>query len=378
MKRIAPALIILSLSLALAAQTTPPPSAASSKPAEKKEPTAGEKFKNVQVLKDVPASEWFPTMQFISGALGVGCDHCHVNPFPKDDKPAKARAREMMKMVQAINAQNFSDQQNRVTCMTCHNGSTKPARTPVTTENGWYRNFLAASAEQPPASTAAAPDAQQLIAKYRSAIGAANAASVRSRYYKGTATLYNGTQAPRSVEQVVYIAGDQVHADFTNAEGTQSSIYNGHQGWVVTPKETHAMSDDELSTLKTRLLGSLKIDYLPQFTAAANKGAEEIRGHHAWAVDLTTADNKTVTAFFNQQTGLLVALRSTVTSAFGKVPEETWYDDYRDFGGVKLPMTVISAAVNNGTIRRYDEIQLNLPVDQKRFAPPAAATGTGN
>jgi photosynthetic reaction center cytochrome c subunit len=378
MKRIAPALIILSLSLALAAQTTPPPSAAPPKPAENKELTAGEKFKNVQVLKDVPASEWFPTMQFISGALGVGCDHCHVNPFPKDDKPAKARAREMMKMVQAINAHNFSDQQNRVTCMTCHNGSTKPARTPVTTENGWYRNFLTASSDQPPASNAAAPDAQQLIAKYRAAIGAANSTSVRSRYYKGTATLYNGTKAPTSFEQVIYLAGEQVRVELTSPQGTQTTIYDGKRGWQVTPKETRPLTDDDLGNLRGRVLSVLKIDALPEFTAATSKGAEEIRGHHAWAVDLTTADNKTVTAFFNQQTGLLVALRSTVTSAFGKVPEETWYDDYRDFGGVKLPMTVISAAVNNGTIRRYDEIQLNLPVDQKRFAPPAAATGTGN
>ena len=90
--------------------------------APEKPKTAGEQFKNVQVMKDVPASEWFPTMGFIAGSLGVGCDHCHVNPFAADEKPAKKRAREMMKMVQQINAQFFPDMTYRVTCATCHHG----------------------------------------------------------------------------------------------------------------------------------------------------------------------------------------------------------------------------------------------------------------
>ena len=92
---------LLSLLLASAFAQTVPPATPADKP---KEPTAAQQFKNIQVLKDVPVREWFPTMAFISGSLGVGCDHCHVNPFPKDDKPAKARAREMMRMVQQINA----------------------------------------------------------------------------------------------------------------------------------------------------------------------------------------------------------------------------------------------------------------------------------
>jgi hypothetical protein len=50
------------------------------------EKTAGETFKNVQVLKDIPASKFMPTMFFIAASLGVGCDHCHVTsdngPWP--------------------------------------------------------------------------------------------------------------------------------------------------------------------------------------------------------------------------------------------------------------------------------------------------------
>jgi hypothetical protein len=316
-------------------------------------------------------------MAFIAGSLGVGCEHCHLNPFASDEKPAKKRAREMMRMVQAINQQNFPDQPNRVTCMTCHRGSTKPERAPAIATAAWLKEFLAASAGKPTA-TPAPPDAQQIIEKYRAAIGAANAAKVRSRYYKGTVTTYNGSsEGPRSFEQVVYLAGDQVRLDVANKQGTQSNIYDGRRGWLVTPKQTRPMNDEEITNLRASVLRALKMDYLPQFTQATTKGAEEVRGRQSWAVELTMADSRTETYFFDQQTGLLLMRRGSVPSAFAKFPEETWFDDYRRLGRVKLPFTVISAAVSNGIVRKYDEIKVNLPLEPSTFAPPAENAGPG-
>ncbi len=74
--------------------------------------TAGQKFKNVQVLKDIPADQLIPAMQFITGALGVECDFCHVvkdgkPEFDKDDKKEKKTARKMMQMMFAINQNNL-------------------------------------------------------------------------------------------------------------------------------------------------------------------------------------------------------------------------------------------------------------------------------
>src|SRR5207248_974791 len=106
-----------------------------------------------------------------------------------------------------------------------------------------------------------------------------------------------------SVEQVIYIAGEQVRVELTSPQGTQTTIYHGKRGWLITPKETHPLTDDDRGNLRGRVLSVLKIDALPEFTAATNKGAEDIRGHHTWAVELTTGENKTETAFFDQQTG---------------------------------------------------------------------------
>src|SRR5262249_13985621 len=89
------------------------------------EKSAGEALKNVQVLKDVPASEWNNVMYFIAGSLGVGCEHCHVLPYDADTKETKQTARRMMRMVRDINTANF-DGKPVVTCNTCHRGSARP------------------------------------------------------------------------------------------------------------------------------------------------------------------------------------------------------------------------------------------------------------
>jgi len=62
---------------------------------------AEQQFKNIQVFKGVPAAQIDPTMDVMAGALGVGCDHCHVKAdkgpwaMEKDDKAAKRTARKL-------------------------------------------------------------------------------------------------------------------------------------------------------------------------------------------------------------------------------------------------------------------------------------------
>lgn len=79
-KRLMPASLIV-ISAAILA------SSLRARPADNSE-TAQHAYKNVQVLKDIPADDLVPSMQFIAASLGVGCDFCHVrDAFEKDDKP---------------------------------------------------------------------------------------------------------------------------------------------------------------------------------------------------------------------------------------------------------------------------------------------------
>ena len=93
--------------------------------------TAEQQFKNVQVLKDIPAEQLIPAMQFIAAALGVQCEFCHVeHEMQKDDKKEKQTARKMIAMELAINKGHF-ESELKVTCFTCHRGSPHPLGTPI-------------------------------------------------------------------------------------------------------------------------------------------------------------------------------------------------------------------------------------------------------
>jgi hypothetical protein len=101
-----------------------------------------DKFENLKVLPaDIPVRALVDTMASFTRALGVRCTYCHVGKegdpleaydFPGDDKPAKLKARQMLKMVAAINADHLGkltgrrEPQIAVTCATCHRGVTEP------------------------------------------------------------------------------------------------------------------------------------------------------------------------------------------------------------------------------------------------------------
>jgi hypothetical protein len=96
--------------------------------------TAGKKFKNIQILKNLPADQLIPTMRKFNASLGVECNFCHViNPdhtgFEKDDKPEKKTARQMLLMVADINKREKL-LHGQATCFMCHHGAPMPQLQP--------------------------------------------------------------------------------------------------------------------------------------------------------------------------------------------------------------------------------------------------------
>jgi hypothetical protein len=99
-------------------------------------------FKDIQMFKGRPAGDIPRVMNYGFGrSLAVSCFHCHArNDWAKDEKKQKRIAREMMKMVGAVNTDYIAkieglgdstrmaggpDQRPRVNCSTCHRGSVR-------------------------------------------------------------------------------------------------------------------------------------------------------------------------------------------------------------------------------------------------------------
>lgn len=108
---------------------------------------------NLQVLpKDIPRQELIAIMRSFNRSLGVKCNFCHVPAangkdldFPSDANEHKQIARVMIRMTQAINndyiARVSDDDDDRVTCYTCHRGAEEPvnALPPLPADEGQQR-----------------------------------------------------------------------------------------------------------------------------------------------------------------------------------------------------------------------------------------------
>ena len=98
---------------------------------------AGKVFKNVKVLKDMPAGEFVKSMDVIYGrGLGMACGNCHViTKYDDDTRKNKRVARDMQEMtdyinkVRLVNIKELDSGYVKVTCVTCHAGSNQPKDT---------------------------------------------------------------------------------------------------------------------------------------------------------------------------------------------------------------------------------------------------------
>jgi hypothetical protein len=321
------------------------------------EKTAGELLKNVQVLKDVPASEWNNIMNGMVDALGVSCQHCHaIGAFEKDDQKAKDTARAMLRMVRDLNASAFAGK-NLVSCYTCHQGSVRPKSLPPLWTKTEPRPQTATSASD------ALPSAEAVLARYRKAAGAASLKSLR---LKGVMLTSAG---PTLTAEIDAFPPDKLYTKMTINGQQISQVYDGDRGWTVTPMGIMRMP----ATLLTNPLmipGTLLVVKFPVSDAPRKTVAVEKIDGRAYTVVESQSSRLLERLYFDNETGLLYRRYSEARSLIGSAPLELSFGDYRDLNGLKLPYLLI-ARFGTGRIEyRFSEIQPDIELDPARFAEP--------
>ena len=330
--------------------------------------TAAQQFKNIQVLKDIPAEQLIPTMQFISASLGVECDFCHVeHQMDKDDKKEKGYAREMMKMQFEIDKGHF-DSKLEVTCYTCHRGSAHPVGTPI----------LSVEAGKPPAphaheedekAHASLPAADQILDKYLSAVGGAEAlAKIKTRVQKGTIDAM-GMKSPIEV----YSEAPDKRVSISHINGGSSvTAFNGQAGWLTIPGGVHRMTtaERESAAIDAQMYFAARVrDMYKEFRV---RPGAEINGRETYLVAATaTPGHPQIQMYFDQQTGLLLRLIRYMETALGKNPAQVDYTDYKEADGIKIPYQWTLARPNGAFTIHIDQVQQNVPIDAKLFEPPS-------
>ena len=325
--------------------------------------TASVSYKNIQVMKEIPADQLIPSMQFMASSLGVHCDHCHVeHAFEKDDKKAKQQAREMIKMVTALNANSLSGTRG-VTCYSCHRGSLVPKRTPVVQGEPAMQPV---AAPVPGSST----KADEILAKCLRALGGtAEMRKIVTEVKSGTVEMGPGVQFEMQVQlKDPKRRYEVIH--FTNGESTE--IADGDSGWrAVAGRPTQALIKSEAlaarETAEPQFLSRIKESY----KELAVSPDVQIDGKKANVVRASNPDGSLVRLFIDANSGLLVRIVRYVDSPLGRNPTQIDFSDYRDVAGTKQPFHWKISQPQGSFSVQFDRIEVNVPVDDSIFKQPA-------
>jgi hypothetical protein len=357
----------LLLALALAAE----PAETKPQPAE---PTAGQAFKNIKVLKDMPASQLMPVMHLMRSALGTRCDFCHVtegNQYELDTKEEKETAREMIRMVFAINKENF-DGRTAVTCNTCHRGQEHPVNTPAIGQAQFDDTANGSTHHGPPAE--ALPSAAEVLDRYIQALGGRAALEgVKSRVSRGTLLHMKvenpGTDKARAVNrgqedpyEIVLQAPDR--ATVTMGAPPEQTILrlDGASGTVQTPQGERPITPQEVGRLAENIDLRNPLKLRDRADKARVLRRESIEGKEALVLRIREDDGTSRVFYFDVATGLLLRQVVNRPTVLGPDPEQTDYADYRAVGAVKVPFLVKASYIDDnhlGTTRKTAEVRDN-------------------
>ncbi len=329
------------------------------------EKTAGESFKNVQVLKDLPASQFIPNMFFITEALGVGCEHCHVTsdsgpwPLEKDDKKEKQTARDMLKMLRSINDQFFAGQLE-VTCATCHQGHPEPDNLPP------IRALGAKPPETVEQDLSPLPTADRVLDRYVEAIGGSAALQkLTTRLVKGVMVTESGKTFPLTVTQKAPNLG--LTAAVLSSGHDSRDGYDGTTAWNSFDRsvfESHGLEASRIARDAQFFVATdVKKRYPRRFTA----GMETVGDQECFVVRAGGPGRVSEKLSFSVKTGLLLRRMIFTRTEVGRFVEQTDFSDYRAVDGVRLPFTVARIEVNTRYTEKYSEMHHNVPVDDSIF-----------
>ena len=333
------------------------------------EKAAQPRFKNLQVLKDVPPDQLIPAMQFISASLGVECEFCHVrDAFDKDDKQSKQTARRMMQMMFAINASQFHGER-AVTCYTCHRGSAKPVSIPMVDSTAPYVSEARLTADPTAEGQTDLPSAGDVIEKYIQAVGGAAAIqNVSSRVESGTVSFGVGPDFP--VEILSKSPSRQAMIVHLPA-GDSSAVFDGQNGWSRSPSgPVRDMPPSDVEGAKLDADLQFPIDVKKNFQELKVIRTERISEHDAILLFATNSSGPPLELYFDRQSGLLLRQLRFAPSPLGLNPTQIDYGDYKTFDGVQVPLYLVITRPNRTLNIHLLRVTQNVPVDDAKFARP--------
>lgn len=223
---------------------------------------------------------------------------------------------------------------------------------------------------KPPAAT---PSVDQILEKYSQALGGKAAIEkISSTVVKGkfevpamglTGTLETYAKAPNKAASIINIEGF----------GMVKGGFNGTVGWSQDPQTgLRELSGGELADTKRdgEFYKFIKLKELyPKITLV---GKDKVGDREVNVLEATPTDGKPRKMYFDAQTGLLLRMDADRDTPQGPVHVETYFEDYRETGGMKLPFTTKLVRPDLSFSLKTEEVKQNVPIDDAKFNKPAS------
>jgi hypothetical protein len=218
----------------------------------------------------------------------------------------------------------------------------------------------------PPAGGAPQVTADQILEKYVTAVGGADAIKkITSRDMKGT-QIAGGNQTP--IEVLTKAPNKRV----TIAGGQSFTAFDGSIGWMgSTGRPAREMSASEASAYSIDAEFYLPLRLKEIYPQLRRGRPETVNGAECDVLNAAAPGKPALRLYFDKKIGLLTRLVRFAETPLGRNPVQIDYADYKAVDGVTIPMRWTLSRPNGRFTIQIAEVKSNVPIDDAKFAKPA-------
>ena len=211
------------------------------------------------------------------------------------------------------------------------------------------------------------PTIEDILERYVRAVGGRAAVEkITSRVMKGSLITAAGTARTEIYQKA---PGKFLVIIDSPAGGVSKNAFDGAVAWSQNRQRgLREMSGAEVENFKREYDVQRELKLKQLYPKMGIKGLEKVGERDAYVLTAVAADGVEETMYFDGEDGLL--LRRDVTLLGTTI--QTYFQDYREVGGVKVPFTIKRQRGDFSFTYNFEQIEHNVAIDDTKFTKPVA------
>ncbi len=150
--------------------------------------------------------------------------------------------------------------------------------------------------------------------------------------------------------------------------------FDGEVAWADNPMQGFVeLSGDALAVVRREAVFMGDLKWRELYTKAELRGKQKLGEREVYVVQLIPREGNPVTRYYDAESFLLLRTDAEQPTMQGMAMVETWFSDYREIGGRKLPFTIRQLIPDGELMVRITEVEENVEIPDALFRPPRPA-----